>query len=84
LRVAEEAAPILNQSVISDVVVGAMLAQAALDSAAINVEINLAAMADPAEAERLGRELEQARAGASDRLQRVVEAGRSRFPRRKS
>src|SRR6185436_11764400 len=41
LEVAEEAAPILNPSVISDVMVGAILAQAALASAALNVEINV-------------------------------------------
>jgi formiminotetrahydrofolate cyclodeaminase len=84
LLVAEEAAPILNQSVISDVVVGALLAQAALASAAVNVKINLAAMADPVETARLSTELERAQAGATERLQRVLEVGRSRFPRRQS
>ena len=44
--VAEEAAPILNPAVISDVMVGALLARAALDSAAVNVEINIASMTD--------------------------------------
>ena len=52
LEVAEEAAPILNPTVISDVLVGALLADAALRSAAVNVEINVATMTDTAAAER--------------------------------
>jgi formiminotetrahydrofolate cyclodeaminase len=81
LAVAEEAAPILNPAVISDVVVGAVLIQAALESAAINVEINLAAMTDASAAERFSGELRQIREGTRQRAQRVVDTGRSRFPK---
>lgn len=42
-----------NVNVISDVAVAAASARAALDAAAINVEINLAAMKDPAQREAL-------------------------------
>jgi formiminotetrahydrofolate cyclodeaminase len=81
LAVAEEAAPILNPAVISDVVVGALLTQAALESAAINVEINLAVMTDAAAVQRLSDELVQIREGTPQRAQRVVEIGRLRFPK---
>jgi formiminotetrahydrofolate cyclodeaminase len=81
LELAEEAAPILNPSVISDVLVGALLAQAALESAALNVEVNLASMTDTSAVERYARELEQTRGPTGDRLQRVLEVGRSRFVR---
>ena len=81
LEIAEQAAPLLNPAVISDVVVGAQLAQAALDSGAVNVEINLASMTDSSAVERLSHELELARAGAAGRLARVVAAGTSRFPK---
>jgi formiminotetrahydrofolate cyclodeaminase len=80
IELAETAAPILNPSVISDVLVGTLLAQAALASAAINVEINQAAMADPVAVERLGAELNQTRAGVAESVARTLERGRSRFP----
>jgi formiminotetrahydrofolate cyclodeaminase len=81
LAVAEEAAPILNPAVISDVVVGALLAQAALESAAINVKINLATMTDASAVERYSSELDKVRGGAAQQVQRVVDTGRSRFPK---
>ena len=80
IELAEEAAPLLNASVISDVLVGALLAQAALDSAALNVEINLASMTDAATIERYSTELAGARAGVGERVERILAAGRSRFP----
>jgi methenyltetrahydrofolate cyclohydrolase len=80
LRLAEEAAPILNASVISDVVVGAMLAQAGLESAIVNVEINLHSMTETQTVQRLAAELDEVGAGARERTQRAVQAGRSRFP----
>ena len=81
LEVAEEAAPILNPAVISDVMVGAVLAQAALASAALNVEINLASMTDPSVTQPLAADLARARAGVDARVSRVLETGRSRFPK---
>ena len=79
--VAEAAAPILNPAVISDVLVGALLAQAAVNSAALNVEINLASMTDPSTRERYSSELARARAGIDAGVERILQAGRSRFPR---
>jgi methenyltetrahydrofolate cyclohydrolase len=80
LELAEEAAPLLNRAVISDVVVGAQLAQAGLESAALNVEINLAAMTDVGAIEHMARASAATRDGAAQRLASIVEVGRSRFP----
>lgn len=79
VALAETAAPLLNPAVISDVLVGALLAQAALSSAALNVEINIASMTDPANAEHYASELAQARGGVDARVERTLETGRSRF-----
>jgi methenyltetrahydrofolate cyclohydrolase len=81
LALAEQAAPLLNPAVISDVLVGAQLAQAGLESAALNVEINLAAMTDVSATERLARASAATRDGAAQRLAGIVEVGRSRFPK---
>jgi formiminotetrahydrofolate cyclodeaminase len=81
LDIAEEAAPILNASAISDVLVGALLAQAAVTSAALNVEVNLAAMTDAAAVDGYSSDFDRARSGAEERLERTLAAGRSRFPR---
>jgi formiminotetrahydrofolate cyclodeaminase len=81
IRLAEEAAPILNAAVISDVLVGGVLAQAALESAGLNVEVNLASMTDDAVAAELSGRLDAARAGAAERVATVLETGRSRFAR---
>ena len=79
LELAELAAPLLNASVISDVMVGALLAHAALESAALNVEVNLAAMTDATAAEQLQLELDRARSGAAERLARILDTARSRM-----
>jgi formiminotetrahydrofolate cyclodeaminase len=79
LELAEVAAPLLNPSVISDVMVAALLAQAALESAALNVEVNLAAMTDANAADQLQRELEGARSGSVQRLARILDTARSRL-----
>jgi formiminotetrahydrofolate cyclodeaminase len=82
IELADQAAPILNPSVISDVLVGALLASAALEGAAINVEINLATMTDPGKVERYAADLASVRQGAAARVERALAAGRSRFPHR--
>jgi formiminotetrahydrofolate cyclodeaminase len=82
LRVCQTAAPLLNAAVISDVMVGAQLAHAGLESAAVNVEINLASMTDAPAVERLSAELEESRAGMADLLAEVLATARSRIPRR--
>jgi formiminotetrahydrofolate cyclodeaminase len=79
LEMAEEAAPLLNPSVISDIMVGAVLAQAALDSAAVNVEVNLAAMTEARVVEPIQIELDRTRSGSGERLARVLEKARSRL-----
>ena len=82
IELADEAAPILNAAVISDVLVGALFAQAAVSSAALNVEINLDSMTDASAIERYSADLGRAREGLEQRVERVLAAGRSRFPRR--
>jgi formiminotetrahydrofolate cyclodeaminase len=79
LELCETAAPVLNPAVISDVLVGALLAQGALESAAVNVEVNVAAMSDAAAARRLAAAVAEARAGAAGRVERILAVGRSRF-----
>lgn len=81
VALAEESAPLLNPAVISDVLVGALLAKAALSSAALNVEINIASMSDSANVEHYSSELAQAREGIDARVERTLETGRSRFRR---
>ena len=55
-----------NTNLISDVAVAAASARAALDSAALNVEINLGAMNDAANRDRIAAELKQYTAAMPD------------------
>jgi formiminotetrahydrofolate cyclodeaminase len=79
LDLAEQAAPLLNSAVISDVMVGALLTQAALESAALNVEVNLASMSDSHLVDELRAQVDQLRAGSTARLGRILAAARSRL-----
>ncbi|MBV9893048.1 MAG: cyclodeaminase/cyclohydrolase family protein [Chloroflexi bacterium] len=81
IALAEEAAPILNPAVISDVLVGALLAQSAISGAALNVEINLAAMTDAESKRHYSDELARAREGIGAAVERILASGRSRFGR---
>jgi formiminotetrahydrofolate cyclodeaminase len=77
---AEEAAPVLNSAVISDVLVGALMAQAALNGAGLNVEINLGSMTDASAIQHYSAELARAQSGVAERVERILAAGRGRFP----
>jgi formiminotetrahydrofolate cyclodeaminase len=79
LALSEEAAPVLNKAVISDVMTGALLALAGLEAAVVNVQVNLASMTDAASVERFTEALERARGGAKERTERVQAVGRSRM-----
>ena len=79
VMLAEQAAPILNPAVISDVLVGALLAQAAISSAALNVEINVASMTDESSKQRYSEALTGVRDGLQERVERILAAGRARF-----
>jgi methenyltetrahydrofolate cyclohydrolase len=82
LRVCQAAAPLLNAAVISDVMVGAHLAHAGLESAAVNVEVNLASMTDAQTVELLSARLHDSRARTDDLLAEVLATASSRIPRR--
>ena len=60
--------------------VGALLAQSAVRSAALNVEINLGSMTDAAIIDQYAKALAEASEGIDARVERVLAAGRSRFP----
>jgi formiminotetrahydrofolate cyclodeaminase len=79
LDICQTAAPLLNPAVVSDVMVGATLAYGALESAAINVEVNLAGMTDATTRTQLGTDLAAVRDGASARLDEILAAARSRI-----
>ena len=52
-----------------------------MSNLSINVEINLAVRTDAAVAQHYAGELAKATDGASERVDRVIATGRSRFPR---
>ena len=66
IALAVKVEPGSNANLISDVAVAAASARAALDSAALNVEINLAAMNDAGNRERIAAELKQHTAAIPD------------------
>ncbi len=79
IDLAQQGVGVLNPAVVSDVMVGALLAYAALEGAGINVEVNLGALKDDALRQPLDQGLAEARTGAQERTRRVVEAGRARM-----
>ncbi|HEX8008914.1 MAG TPA: cyclodeaminase/cyclohydrolase family protein [Trebonia sp.] len=78
IGLAAEILPGANVNVISDVAVAASSARAALDAAALNVEVNMAAMQDEAAREDLARQLER-HAMAADQAGQVIATVRERI-----
>jgi formiminotetrahydrofolate cyclodeaminase len=80
LALCEETAGSLNANVISDVMVAALLAHAALEAALVNVEVNRLLLADATRQAVLLQQREQARQGASEQLARVLSVAGARLP----
>lgn len=79
LELAEIAARIGNRNVISDAGVGALSARAALQSAALNVQINLANLEDQAFVGESERRLAALLDGSEECLQRTLELVRAKL-----
>jgi glutamate formiminotransferase/formiminotetrahydrofolate cyclodeaminase len=65
----------------SDIGVGALMAEAALRGAALNVIINLASVKDPAQVKVLSEDLDRALDGSDDQRKRITDFVESRIAR---
>jgi glutamate formiminotransferase/formiminotetrahydrofolate cyclodeaminase len=76
-RVVERAAT----ATVSDIGVGALMAEAALEGAALNVMINLASITDAAQVKALSEDLDRALDGAEAQRKRITDFVESRIAR---
>lgn len=70
-----------SSATVSDIGVGAILAEAALRGAALNVMINLASITDAAQVKALSEDLDQALDGAETQRKRITDFVESRIAR---
>ena len=68
-------------STVSDIGVGALMAEAALHGAAMNVMINLASLKDAAQVKALSEDLDRALEGTDDQRKRITDFVESRIAR---
>ncbi len=81
LEACEHAMAVASPATVSDIGVGALMAETALRGAALNVMINLAALEDPGQVKALSEELDHAVEGSEDRRRRILDHVESRIAR---
>lgn len=81
LDACERALELASRSVISDIGVGALLAEAALRGAALNVMVNLASLTDSTQVKTLSEELDRSLEGAGEQRRRITDFVESRVAR---
>jgi len=79
IRLAGDISGRSNPSVLSDVAVAAVLARAALDSAAVNVEVNLAGLDEGEQRSRLAGQLASHATAAGAEAETVIRAARAKI-----
>ena len=81
LELCERAMTTAPTATVSDIGVGALMAESALSGAALNVMINLASMTDSAQVKALSEDLDRAVDGAEAQRKRITEFVESRIAR---
>ena len=79
IRLAGDISGRSNPNVLSDVAVAAVLARAALDSAVVNVEVNLAGLDEGEQRSRLAGQLASHASAAGAEAEAVIRAARARI-----